>query len=156
MKYNEISAKLTAEGKRFAIVAARFNDLFTKQLVAGALDAFERHGAKDGDVTVVWVPGTFEEPAVIQKLAESGKYDAIVALGAVVQGATSHAGLIGGGVTRAMVQIAVKTGCPVIDGVVTAESIEQAIERCGTKAGNRGYTAATTAIEMASLMGSLP
>jgi len=152
MEYKEISAKLSAEGKRFAIVVARFNDLFTKQLLAGALDAFDRHGAKDGDVTVVWVPGTFEEPAVIAKLAESGKYDAIVALGAVVQGATSHAGLIGGGVTRAMVQIATKTGCPVIDGVVTAESIEQAIERCGTKAGNRGYSAATTAIEMASLV----
>jgi 6,7-dimethyl-8-ribityllumazine synthase len=155
MDCKELTGKLDATGKRFAIVVSRFNDLFTKQLLAGAVDCLLRHGAAEADITVAWVPGTFEQPLVVRRLAASGKQDAVIALGAVIQGATTHAGLIGSQVTRALAQTAMETGVPVIDGIVTAENLDQAIERCGTKAGNRGWSAAQTAIEMADLVRQL-
>ena len=151
MSYKEIGGTLEAKGLKFGIVVARFNDFLTRQLLAGALDCFKRHGAKEEDVTVVWVPGSYEIPLVVQQLARGGKVGAIVALGAVIQGATPHAGLINAQVARALGGIALETGVPVIDGVVAAENLEQAIERSGTKAGNRGWTAAQSAIEMANL-----
>ena len=151
MSYKEIGATLEAKGLKFGIVVARFNDVLTRQLLAGAVDCFKRHGAKEEDVTVVWVPGSYELPLAVQQLARSGKVGAIVALGAVIQGATPHAGLINAQVARALGGIALDTGVPVIDGVVAAENLEQAIERSGTKAGNRGWSAAQSAIEMANL-----
>ena len=151
MQIKEISAELTARQLRFGIVISRFNDMFTNQLLRGAVDCLQRHGAADDAITVVWVPGAFEIPLIAQKLAQSGKHDAIIAVGAVIQGATPHAGLIGSQVTRALAQIALKENIPVIDGVVVADNLEQAIERSGTKAGNRGWNAAMSAIEMAGL-----
>jgi len=151
MSYKEIGGTLDAKGLKFGIVVARFNDFLTRQLLAGALDCFKRHGAKEEDVTVVWVPGSYEIPLAVQQLARGGKVGAIVALGAVIQGATPHAGLINAQVARALGGIALQTGVPVIDGVVATENLEQAIERSGTKAGNRGWSAAQSAIEMANL-----
>ncbi len=151
MSYKEIGGSLEAKGLKFGIVVARFNDFLTRQLLAGALDCFKRHGAKEEDITVVWVPGSYEIPLVVQQLARGGKVGAIVALGAVIQGATPHAGLINAQVARALGGIALQTGVPVIDGVVATENLEQAIERSGTKAGNRGWSAAQSAIEMANL-----
>lgn len=156
MSYKEYSGQLSAAGKKFGIVVSRFNDLFTKQLLAGALDCLARHGAAEEDIAVAWVPGAYEQPLVLRKMAESGKFDALISLGAVVQGATPHAGLIGSQVARAITQIAMKTSVPVIDGVVVADNLDQAIERCGTKAGNRGWSAAQSAIEMADLLKQLP
>lgn len=152
MSHKEYAGQLKASGRKFGIVVSRFNDLFTKQLLAGALDCLQRHGAAEKDIAVAWVPGAYEQPLVLKKMAESGKYDALIALGAVVQGATPHAGLIGSQVARAISQIAMRTSVPVIDGVVVAENLDQAIERCGTKAGNRGWSAAQSAIEMADLL----
>lgn len=156
MKYKEFSGQLNATGLRFGIAVSRFNDLFTAQLLKGALDCLERHGAKEEDVSVVWVPGAFELPLAVSRLASSGKFDAVIALGAVIQGATAHASLINSQVARAFSQISLDASVPVIDGVVAAESLDQAIERCGSKAGNRGFSVAQTAIEMASLLRSLP
>jgi 6,7-dimethyl-8-ribityllumazine synthase len=151
MSYKEIGGTLEAKGLKFGIVVARFNDFLTRQLLAGAVDCFKRHGAKEEDVTVIWVPGSYEIPLAEQQLARGGKVNAIVALGAVIQGATPHAGLINAQVARALGGIALQTGVPVIDGVVATENLEQAIERSGTKAGNRGWSAAQSAIEMANL-----
>lgn len=156
MKPKEFSGQLNASGLRFGIAVSRFNDLFTAQLLKGALDCLERHGAKEDDVSVVWVPGAFELPLAVSRLAASGKFDAVIALGAVIQGATAHASLINSQVARAFSQVSIEASVPVIDGVVAAESLDQAIERCGSKAGNRGFSAAQTAIEMASLLRSLP
>jgi len=133
-------------------VISRFNDLFTQQLLRGALDCFQRHGTRDNAVTIAWVPGAFEIPLAIQKLAQTKKFHALVAIGVVIQGATTHAGLINSQVTRSLTQIALQANVPVIDGVVAADNLEQAIERSGSKAGNRGWTAALSAIEMASLL----
>ncbi len=155
MKIKEISGALLAQDLRFGIVISRFNDLFTQQLLRGALDCFQRHGVRDNAVTVAWVPGSFEIPVAVQNLAQSGAFDALLALGVVIQGATPHAGLINGQVARALGQIALQTQLPVIDGVVAADSLEQAIERAGSKAGNRGWSAALSAIEMASLLKQL-
>ena len=154
MNIKEISGNLLAQDLRFGIVISRFNDLFTQQLLRGALDCFQRHGAGDNALTVVWVPGAFEIPLAIQKLAraKTKKYDALVALGMVIQGATPHAGLINGQVARSLTQIGLQENIPVIDGVVAADNLEQAMERAGTKAGNRGWSAALSAIEMASLL----
>ena len=151
----ELSANLNASGLRIGIVVSRFNDFLTKQLLSGALDCVIRHGGVEGNVTVAWVPGANELPQAVQRMAESGKFDALVALGAVVQGATPHAGLINSQVARALTQIALQTNVPIIDGVVAADSLEQAIERSGSKSGNRGWTAALSAIEMASLLKKL-
>ena len=152
MSYKELSGDLTAGGLKFAIVISRFNDFLTKQLLQGALDCLIRHGASEEAITVAWVPGSYEIPLVVQQLAASKKYSAIVALGAVVQGATPHAGLINAQVARALAQIGLQAQVPVIDGVVAADTLEQAIERCGTKSGNRGWNAALAAIEMAQVM----
>jgi len=151
MSYKEIGGTLEAKGLKFGIVVARFNDFLTRQLLAGALDCFKRHGAKEEDLTVIWVPGSYEIPFAVQQLARGGKVSAIVGLGAVIQGATPHAGLINAQVARALGGIGLQTGIPVIDGVIATETLEQAIERSGTKAGNRGWSAAQSAIEMANL-----
>ncbi|HQQ61047.1 MAG TPA: 6,7-dimethyl-8-ribityllumazine synthase, partial [Kiritimatiellia bacterium] len=138
MKCKEYSGRLNAQGLRFGLVVSRHNDLFTGQLLKGALDCLARHGADEKNIEIVWVPGAFEQPLAIRKLAQTGRFDALVALGAVVQGATPHAGLINAQVARALTQISLETGLPVADGVVAADNLDQAIERCGSKAGNRG------------------
>ena len=156
MNCKETSGQLNAKGLKFGIVVSRFNDLFTGQLLKGALDCLARHGADEKNVEIVWVPGAYEQPIALQKLAAAKRHDALIALGAVIQGATSHAGLINAQVARALTQISLATGIPVVDGIVAAENLDQAIERCGSKAGNRGWNAAQTAIEMASLFQQLP
>lgn len=156
MNCKETSGQLNAKGLKFGIVVSRFNDLFTGQLLKGALDCLARHGADEKNVEVVWVPGAYEQPLALQKLAQSKRHDALIALGTVIQGATSHAGLINAQVARALTQISLASGIPVIDGIVAADNLDQAIERCGSKAGNRGWNAAQTAIEMASLFKQLP
>lgn len=151
MKIKELSGMLKADGFTFGVAASRFNDMFTRQLLRGAMDCFERHGAADDSVTVAWVPGAFEIAPAIQRLAQTGKFDALIALGVVIQGSTPHAGLISSQAARALSQISLKEKLPVIDGIVTADNLDQAIERSGSKAGNRGWNAALSAIEMASL-----
>lgn len=151
MSTKEISASLTAEGQKIGVVVSRFNDFLTKQLLSGAIDCITRHGAAEKDITVVWVPGANELPIAIEKMATGGKYDALIALGAVVQGATPHADLINAQVSRSLVKTAMGSGVPVINGVVCANNLEQAIERSGTKGGNKGWQAALAAIEMANL-----
>ena len=155
MNCKETSGQLNAKGLKFGIVVSRFNDLFTGQLLKGALDCLARHGADEKNVEIVWVPGAYEQPIALQKLAAAKRHDALIALGAVIQGATSHAGLINAQVARALTQISLATGIPVVDGIVAAENLDQAIERCGSKSGNRGWIAAQTAIEMASLFKQL-
>jgi 6,7-dimethyl-8-ribityllumazine synthase len=150
-EYKEYAGHLNASGLKFGIVISRFNDLLTGQLLRGALDGLVRHGARESDVAVAWVPGAYEIPMAANAMATGGKYNAVIALGAVIHGATPHADLISQQVTRALTQIALQTGVPVIDGVVTADNLDQAIERCGTKSGNRGWYAAQAAIEMANL-----
>jgi 6,7-dimethyl-8-ribityllumazine synthase len=151
MPVKELSGKLTAERVKVALVVARFNDFLTKQLLGGAVDCLVRHGAKEESIEVAWVPGSNETPLAAQKLAETKRYDAIVVLGAVVQGATPHADLINAQVSRSLAKTAMDLGLPVINGVVCASTLEQAIERCGTKAGNKGWQAALAAIEMVNL-----
>ena len=147
-----IEGDLTAKGLKIALVASRFNSFLVEQLVKGATDAFARMGGADKDLALVRVPGAYEIPVVAKKLAASGKYNAVVGLGAVVQGATAHAGLICETTARAFTEIALETGVPVTDGVVTAESLEQAVERCGTKQGNKGFAAMQSAIEMVNVV----
>jgi 6,7-dimethyl-8-ribityllumazine synthase len=149
---NYIEGDLTATGRSFGIVASRFNDFIVKELLSGALDAIKRHGGDPGVVDVVWVPGSYEVPLATKRLALSGHYDAIIALGAVIRGATAHFDYVAGAVASGISAGALETNLPVIFGVITTETIEQAIERAGTKAGNKGFEAAVTAIEMASLM----
>ena len=156
MNCKEYSGQLHAKGLKFGLVVSRFNDLFTGQLLKGALDCLARHGADEKNVEIVWVPGAYEQPIALQKLAQAKKHNALIALGTVIQGATSHAGLINAQVARALTQISLDSGIPVIDGIVAAENLDQAIERCGSKSGNRGWSAAQTAIEMASLFQQLP
>ena len=151
MSTNEVSGKLLAEGMKIGIVVSRFNEFLTSKLLSGAIDCIVRHGGLEKDVTVVWVPGANELPLVVQKIVKSGKYSALVALGVVVDGATAHAALINAQVSRALPKIAMDSGVPVINGVVCAANLEQAIERCGTKAGNKGWNSALAAIEMANL-----
>ncbi|HPG01253.1 MAG TPA: 6,7-dimethyl-8-ribityllumazine synthase [Kiritimatiellia bacterium] len=151
MSYKEYSGSLDAKGLKFGLVISRFNDFLTRQLLAGALDCLKRHGADEKDISVVWVPGAYDLPLAAKKLAQGKKCQAIVALGAVIQGATQHAGLINTQLTRALTQISLDFDVPVVDGVVAAETLEQAIERSGTKAGNRGWTAAQSAVELANL-----
>ncbi len=147
----ELSGNLVAKGMKVGIVVSRFNDFLTKPLLAGATDCLVRHGASEDGVTVAWVPGANEIPLALDIMARSGKYHGLIALGAVVQGATPHADLINSQVSRSIAKIAMDTGRPVINGVVCAQNLEQAIERCGTKAGNKGWNAAQAAIEMISL-----
>lgn len=142
---------LTAKGKKFAIVASRFNEFIVNKLVSGAEDAFIRHGVSNDDISLVWVPGAFEIPLTAQKLAKSGQYDAVVCLGTVIRGATSHYDYVCNEVSKGIASVCLNTGIPVIFGIVTTENIEQAIERAGTKAGNKGFDAAVSAIEMVNL-----
>ncbi|MDY5596864.1 MAG: 6,7-dimethyl-8-ribityllumazine synthase [Kiritimatiellia bacterium] len=151
----EVSGNLDAKGLRVALVASRFNSFLVEQLVKGAVDAFVRHGGDEGDLTLVRVPGAYELPIAAKKVAATGGCDAIVALGAVVQGATPHASLINETTARAFTEIALETGVPVADGVVSAENLEQAIERCGTKQGNKGFSAMQAAIEIVNVMKGL-
>ncbi|ADI15679.1 6,7-dimethyl-8-ribityllumazine synthase [Truepera radiovictrix] len=144
-----------AEGLRFALVASRFNDFITRRLLEGAEEALVRHGARPDDLTAVWVPGAVEIPVVARTLAASGRYDAVVTLGAVIRGATGHYDVVCSMVASGVASAALETGVPVIFGVLTVDTIEQAIERAGTKAGNKGAEAALGAIEMASLMKQL-
>ncbi len=150
MKINE--GKLVAEGLKIAIVASRFNEFIVSKLVSGALDGLKRHGVKDDDIELTWVPGAFEIPLLAKKLAVSDKYDAIICLGAVIKGATSHYDYVCAEVSKGVASVSLSTEKPVIFGVVTTDNIEQAIERAGTKAGNKGYDAALSAIEMANLL----
>ena len=151
----EINGELVAKGLKAAIVASRFNSFLVEQLVKGAVDAFTRMGGDEKDLTLVRVPGAYELPLVAKTLAERGGVDAVVCLGAVVQGATAHASLINSTTSEAFAKIALKTGVPVLDGVVAAESLEQAVERCGTKQGNKGFSAMQSAVEMAGVMRKL-
>lgn len=146
-----VQGHLKAEGRRFGIVVSRFNEFITTRLLEGALDCLSRHGAKDEDITVLWVPGSFEIPVTAKKLAESGRYDALICLGAVIRGDTPHFEYIASEVAKGTAQVALSTGCPVSFGVLTTDTVEQAIERAGTKAGNKGWHAALSAIEMADL-----
>ncbi|MEF2244910.1 MULTISPECIES: 6,7-dimethyl-8-ribityllumazine synthase [unclassified Paenibacillus] len=143
--------KLVSDGLKFGVVVGRFNEFISSKLLGGALDAFKRHGAEESEVEVAWVPGAFEIPLMAQKMAESGKYDAVITLGAVIRGSTPHFDYVCNEAAKGVAAIALKTGVPTIFGVLTVDSIEQAIERAGTKAGNKGYEAAVTAIEMANL-----
>ncbi|WP_432775004.1 6,7-dimethyl-8-ribityllumazine synthase [Brevibacillus gelatini] len=142
---------LVGTGLRVGIVAGRFNELIVSKLVGGALDALKRHGVEEDSVDVAWVPGAFEIPLIAKKMAESGRYDAIVTLGAVIRGATPHFDYVCNEVAKGVASLSLSTGIPVIFGVLTTDNIEQAIERAGTKAGNKGWEAATAAIEMANL-----
>ncbi|QTH44800.1 6,7-dimethyl-8-ribityllumazine synthase [Cohnella sp. LGH] len=142
---------LVSKGLKYAIVVGRFNEFISSKLLGGALDALKRHGAEDSEVEIAWVPGAFEIPLIAQKLAESGKYDAVITLGAVIRGSTPHFDYVCNEVAKGVAAISLKTGVPTIFGVLTTDSIEQAVERAGTKAGNKGWDAATTAIEMANL-----
>lgn len=144
--------QLVAENLKIGIVAARFNEFITNKLLEGALDALHRHGVQDGDIELAWVPGAFEIPLVAQKLAQSKKYDAVICLGAVIRGATPHFDYVAAEVSKGVAHTALQTGVPVIFGVLTTDNIEQAIERAGTKAGNKGFDAAVTAIETANLL----
>lgn len=144
-----------AKGKKFAIAVSRFNAFITEKLMEGALDTLRRHGVGDADVTVVWVPGAFELPVVVKRLAESQKHDAVIALGCVIRGATAHFDYVAGEAAKGIGHAALTTGTPVIFGVLTTDSIEQAIERAGTKSGNKGVDAAMAAIEMADLLGKI-
>lgn len=150
-----LEGKLVAGKVRFAIVASRFNEFIVSKLISGAEDTFVRHGVDTDDITLVWVPGAFELPLAAMKLAQSGKYSAIVCLGAVIRGSTSHYELVCSEAAKGIAQVGLKTGVPVTFGVVTTENIEQAIERAGTKAGNKGADAALTALELANLMPQL-
>ncbi|MDL2286754.1 6,7-dimethyl-8-ribityllumazine synthase [Desulfococcaceae bacterium OttesenSCG-928-F15] len=147
-----LEAQLKAGNKRFAIVCSRFNDFITGRLVDGAVDALVRHGAADKSIDIIKVPGAFEMPLIAKKVAAKGSYDAVICLGAVIRGATPHFDYVAGEVTKGIALVMLETGVPVIFGVLTTDTIEQAIERAGTKAGNKGFDAAVTAIEMVNLV----
>ena len=147
--------KLLGEGLRFGVVVSRFNEFISTKLLDGAQDAFLRHGVKEEDIEVAWTPGSFEIPLIAKKMAESGRYNAIVCLGAVIRGGTPHFEYIAAEVSRGIGRVGLETGVPVIFGVITADTLEQAIERAGTKMGNKGFDAAVSAIEMANLIKAL-
>jgi len=150
-----IEAGLLAGGKKFGIIAARFNDFITERLVNGAVDALRRSGAADEDITLVKVPGAFEIPLIAKKMAGMGKFDAIICLGAVIRGATSHYDYVCAEVSKGVATVSLDANVPVIFGVLTTDTIEQAVERAGTKAGNKGFDCAIAAIEMANLMADM-
>lgn len=151
----QIEGKLDGSGRKFAIVVSRFNDFINTKLLDGAVGNLTRHGVSDDDIIVIWTPGAFEIPLIAKKLAESGKHDVIIALGCVIRGATAHFEYVAGEAAKGIGLAAMQTGVPIIFGVLTTDTIEQAIERAGTKAGNKGSDAALAAIEMASLMEQL-
>ena len=146
---------LLGEGLKFGLVVSRFNEFITKKLLEGAQDALLRHGVNEADIELAWVPGSFEIPLIARKLAQSKKYDAVICLGAVVRGGTSHFDYIATEVSKGIAQVGLETGLPVIYGIITADTLEQAIERAGTKMGNMGFEAARKAIEMANLLKSI-
>ncbi|MBN1532925.1 MAG: 6,7-dimethyl-8-ribityllumazine synthase [Spirochaetes bacterium] len=146
-----LEGKIDATGLRVAIVVSRFNEFITNKLLGGALDCLKRNNADDKDITVAWVPGAFEIPSVTQRLAESGNYDAVICLGAVIRGSTPHFDYVAAEVSKGVAQVGLKAPVPVIYGVLTTDSIEQAIERAGTKSGNKGFDAAMSAIEMVNI-----
>lgn len=150
---NTLEGMLVAkEGMKVGIVVARFNEFITNKLLGGAVDGLTRHGVADENITTAWVPGAFEIPLIAEKMAKSGKYDAIICLGAVIRGATSHYDYVCNEVSKGVAQVGLQAEIPVLFGVVTTENIEQAIERAGTKAGNKGYDCALSAIEMSNLI----
>ena len=149
---NVIEGKLVADGIKVGIVASRFNEFIVSKLIGGALDGLLRHDVKEEDITLAWVPGALELPLAAQKMAKTGKYDAVICLGAVIRGATSHYDLVCNEAAKGVAQVGLQTGVPIMFGVVTTENIEQAIERAGTKAGNKGYDCAVSAIEMVNLI----
>ena len=151
----KIQGKLDATGKKFGLVVSRFNEFITGKLVDGAMDMLTRHGAEEKDIATAWVPGAFEIPAVALKMASSGKYDAVICLGCVIKGDTPHFDYIAAEVSKGVAQVGMNAKVPVVYGVLTTESIEQAVERAGTKSGNRGADAANTAIELVNLYGQL-
>ncbi len=150
------TGKLFGDGLRVALVCGRFNDFITERLLAGAQDGLARHGVDEASITIAWAPGAFELPLVAKQLASSGEYDAVICLGAVIRGATGHYEHVAGQCAAGIQQAQLETGVPVVFGVLTTDTIEQAIERAGTKAGNKGFEAAMTAIEMADLLRQLP
>ena len=148
---NVIQGNFTTDNEKFCIVISRFNEFIGSKLLSGAIDEFVRHGIKEETIDVIWTPGAFEIPVIAQKAANTGKYNAIVTLGAVIKGSTDHYEFVAAEVSKGIAQVSLKTGTPVIFGVLTTDNLEQAIERAGTKAGNKGSEAAKTAIEMANL-----
>ena len=154
-KINVIEGKLVADGIRVGIVASRFNEFIVSKLIGGALDGLLRHDVKEEDITLAWVPGAFELPLAAQTMARSGKYDAVICLGAVIRGATSHYDLVCNEAAKGIAQVGLQTGVPIMFGVITTENIEQAIERAGTKAGNKGYDCALSVLETVNLLKSL-
>lgn len=149
---NVFEGKLVSKEIRVGIVAARFNEFITSKLLSGALDALKRHGTPEGSIDVAWVPGAFEIPMIASKMAESGKYDTVICLGAVIRGSTSHYDYVCNEVSKGIAQVSLASGIPIMFGVLTTENIEQAIERAGTKAGNKGFDCAQGAIEMVNLI----
>lgn len=149
---NVIEGKLIAQGQKIAIVAGRFNEIITNKLLGGAVDAFKRHGGDENNIDVAWVPGAFEIPLTAKKLAETGRYDAVVCLGAVIRGATAHFDMVANETAKGIAAVGLQTNVPIIFGVLTTDNIEQAVERAGSKAGNKGFEAVTTAIEMINLL----
>lgn len=152
MSIRVLEGKVVAEGMKVGIVASRFNSFIVQKLLDGAVDGLVRHGVTEEDITAAWVPGAFELPIVAKQMAESGKYDAVICVGAVIRGSTSHYELVCNEVAKGIAQVSMQTGVPVLFGVITTENIEQAIERAGSKAGNKGYDCALSAIEMVNLM----
>ena len=151
MSINILEGKVVAQGMKVGIVASRFNSFIVQKLLDGAVDGLVRHGVAEEDITAAWVPGAFEIPIVAKQMAESGKYDAVICVGAVIRGSTSHYELVTSEVAKGVAQVSLQTGVPVLFGVITTENIEQAIERAGSKAGNKGYDCALSAIEMVNL-----
>ncbi len=152
---NKLEGKVVAEGIRVGIIASRFNEFIVGKLVAGAEDGLVRHGVVEDDITVAWVPGAFEIPVIAKKMALSGKYDAVICVGAVIRGQTSHYDYVCAEVSKGIAQVSLEAGIPVMFGILTTDTIEQAIERAGSKAGNKGYDCALGAIEMVNLMKQL-
>ena len=150
--YKTVEGKLDATGLKTAVIASRFNDFITNKLIEGAVDCLVRHGSAEGDITVIRVPGSFEIPTATARAAGSGKYDAVVCLGALIRGQTPHFDYIASEVTKGVAQVSLDTGVPVAFGVITADTLEQAVDRAGAKAGNKGFEAALSAIEMADLL----
>ena len=156
MSINLLEGKVIApEGMKVGIVASRFNSFIVQKLMDGAVDGLVRHGGEESNIDAVWVPGAFELPIIAQKMAENDKYDAVICVGAVIRGATTHYDLVANESTKGIAQIGLKTGKPVLFGVITTENIEQAIERAGSKAGNKGYDCALSAIEMVNLIAAI-
>lgn len=149
---NTIEGFLSGENKKFAIIVSRFNELISNKLLEGALDCLKRHETSESNITIIWVPGSFEIPLVAKRTVASKKYDAVICLGAVIRGATPHFDYVANEVSKGIAQVNLESGMPVIFGIITSDTIEQAIERAGTKAGNRGWDAALTALEMADLI----